>query len=548
MGIVSPASSSALYMARVTPLPVGRVGAIAESGTVAGALLNNTRGVCFSHVISSGNEAVTEAADLIDFFAADPATSVVVAFLETVRSPDRFVAACERCHASGKPVIVVKAGRTEAARAAAAAHTGALAYPDRLVDAFFRHHGILRVDALEELLECAVVLDAGWRPGPRVAHVTLSGGQAELLHDASSDCRSLRLAHLEAETVERIRVAMPPYGPVANPFDAWNLVDWETSYPPCLAAIACDPNVDVLVAWSEAPAHHPTSGQGLTQRVGEAAAAAAKRAGKPVAVGTTLWGSVDAQLAGEFAAAGVPLLSGLRQATVALDRAAQYAAYTPAPAVPAMAAPALGAAPFAGMAALRLLGEAGVPIVATREAANADEAVALASEIGYPVVVKAGDPTVLHRTEVGGVALHLHDAASVRAAAERMRPPLLVQAQVSGGQELILGLQRHPDLGIFVLLGLGGIWAEIFDDVAIRKAPLRPGEGREMVQELRARPLLEGARGRPVLDIAALAEAVERLALLGARLGPALVSLDVNPLVVLPRGVVALDALVVPAG
>lgn len=549
MGIVSPARRFALYMTQVdAQIPVGRIAAIAESGTVAGALLNNGRGVAFSYVISSGNEAVTAAADLIDFFADDPDTGLVIAFLETIRSPQRFALACARCREAGKPVVIVKAGRTEAARTAAAAHTGALAYPERLADAFLRHHGVLRVDTLEELLETALLLEAGWRPGTRVAHVTLSGGQAELLHDAAHDSRTLRLAELSPATVETLRTLQPPFAPIANPLDAWNLLDWETSFPRCLEAIACDPQVDALVAWSEGSGRYFTSGPGLTHQVGTAAIAAQERSGKPVAVGTTMWGSADAELTARFAEHGIPMLTGLRQSAVALDRAAEYAAYTPPPTVSPAPARTLGPAPFAGLPALHLLAEAGLAIVPTRLAGDAEAAVAAAEALGYPVVVKAGDPSVLHRTEIGGVAIDLPDAAAVRAAAARIPAPLLVQSMAGSGQEVILGLQRNPDLGTFVLLGLGGIWAEVLDDVVVRKVPLRPDEAAEMVQALRSLPLFQGARGRPLLDIAALADAIERLADLGTQLGAALDALDINPLLVLPSGVLALDALVVPAG
>jgi acyl-CoA synthetase (NDP forming) len=547
MGTVSPASAAALYMARIdAPLPPGRVGLIAESGSVCATLLNNRRGVRFSHAISSGNEAVVAAADLVSFFADDPDTDLVLAFLETIRAPERFFAACDRCAVAGKPVVVLKAGRSPAASDAATAHTGALAYPDRLVDASFRQHGVLRVDTLEELLECAVALPALRPPGPRTAFLSFSGGLNELTLDLTVGSRALQLARFEDTTVERLRELFVPHAPISSPLDAWNLLDFQTGFPACLDLVANDPNVDLIVAVTEAPASYPTSGGHLSHRAGESAIATQARTGKPVALLTPLWGSVNPDLEAMLVQHGIPLLSGLRAATTALDRTIQHSSFEPAPPPIAASPAAVGDAPFAGMPALRLLAEAGLPVVTTREAADAAMAVAAAEEIGYPVVVKAGDPDVLHRTEVGGVALDLRDAADVRRAVERIGPPVLVQAYVSGGQELLLGLQRHPELGPFILLGLGGIWAEVLDDVAVRALPIRAGAGRELIDELRARPLLDGARGGPALDIAALARSVEQLAAFGLRLGPGLAALDVNPLVVLPDGVLALDALVVP--
>ncbi|MFI5267012.1 MAG: acetate--CoA ligase family protein, partial [Chloroflexota bacterium] len=202
--------------------------------------------------------------------------------------------------------------------------------------------------------------------------------------------------------------------------------------------------------------------------------------------------------------------------------------------------------PTSGLPALELVKAIGIPVLESVLVLGPNQAAAEAERLGFPVVLKLGDPPVLHKTESQGVVLGLDSPRAVREAALRLGGPLLVQRQVSGGLEMILGLQTDPRLGTFVLCGLGGIWAEALDDVAIRPVGLRQGEAHDMLDQLRARKWLDGLRGSPALDVEALAQAVERLAAFGEAHGSAIASLDINPAIVLPQGVIAVDALVVP--
>jgi acyl-CoA synthetase (NDP forming) len=551
-GVLNVAHGSALYLDRIHErLNPGHVGLISQSGTLTTALVNNARGVTFSFVASTGNEAVVEAADVLEFLVTDPNTRVIAAFLETIRSPERFFALCDDARASGKPVIVLKAGRTEAASAAALAHTGALAAPYRQVEARLRRAGVLSVGSLEELLETAVAVSGRRRLGKRIAAVTLSGGQAELMLDTVEGLH-LEFAQPAPATMSKIQALGLR---AANPLDAWGSDDFDASFPLCIDAFRDDPGIDTVVALVEATARYPTGHPELAAQVAAAVERSQSGTDKQMVVLTTLSGNVDPELQERLAHGGIPLLSGLRQALVALDRAALLGEHeADRPLVPHAAtgdpASRLLDVPFSGLEALDVLREAGLDVVDTRAAADEDDAVRAASELGYPVVLKTADPTVLHKTELGAVSVGLRSEEDMRASARRIteRLPgttLLVQPQISGGLEMILGLQSDPELGSFVLLGLGGVWAEIFDDVSMRALPLRRGEAAEMLDELRASPLLDGARGAEALDRVALVRAIERLAALGVALDGAFESIDVNPLFVFPHGAVAVDAVVV---
>ncbi len=560
MGLVNFSASSALYLDPVEPYTAGRVSLISNSGSVAVALTNNSRGVRWSHVVSSGNEAVVGSADLLAYAVDDPATSIVAAFIETIRDPERFFAECDRAHAAGKPVVVLKSGRSERSQAAAQAHSGALAVPDRLLDALFRRHHVIRVASMEALLNTVTLLGAGRLPaGDGLVVVSESGGEVGLILDEVNGL-DLRFPALGPDTIARVSDYVPPAVMARNPIDLWALADAEHSYPKLLTEIVADPEVATLAAVVQTDSGPTIPGDALAQGTAAATAAAASTH-KPVALIAPLDGATDPELVQVLASAGVALLSGFGQALRAIELVTRHARPARTAAVPAdvdehavrRRFAALDDQPAAGQRALDLLAAAGIPTVRSAEVLTADEAVTAAIAIGYPVAVKLGDPAVLHKTEVGGVILGVGDEQAVRSAVARIRSmpagaggPIVIQQQITGGLELILGIQHQAGLGTFVLAGSGGIWTEVLEDVAFRPAGLRTGEAREMLGELRVSRILRGARGTAPLDIDSVADAVARIDALAGILGPQLTSLDLNPLVALPHGVVALDALVVP--
>ncbi|MDQ2744579.1 MAG: acetate--CoA ligase family protein [Chloroflexota bacterium] len=555
-GYINFCHPSALYMDVVHPYEPGYCALFSESGSVTAALTNNKRGVRWSHIVSCGNEAVCDSSDLLSYFVDDPHTTVICAFLETIRSPERFFAECERAMAAGKPVVVLKSGRTEAARNMVVTHSGSLSPSDRLIDELFRRYGVLRVESMEELLETAIALQ-GRRPhGNRVAAVTASGGQIELILDETGK-HGFQHPALASQTQEYLHGVLPDFLPTSNPLDYWGITDYEAAYPGILHALAADPNVDIVVGIADAN-HGPTGdeGQDVSQRA--TAAEIAAETDKVIAMITTLDGSATPAAVEESLARNVLFLSGIPMGFKALERLVTYSSFTVAPPLDGSLdgveleriVDEMDGHPTAGTRALDMLAAAGIPVAQHAVARDADAAASAAERIGYPVVAKIGDSDALHKTDSGGVILDLRDEAAVRDAFRRLKAAgadrVMIQAQVPSGVELILGLQSDPSLGTFVLAGIGGIWTEVLNDVAIRPTGLRAGEAAGMLNELRSQRLLDGVRGAPSVDRASIVRAIEVLDFLARQFGPRLESIDINPLVATPEGVIAVDAVVVP--
>jgi acyl-CoA synthetase (NDP forming) len=555
-GVVNFTQPSAQYMDKVHPYEPGPVALFAQSGSVATALTNNPRGVRWSHIVSCGNEAVSGSADLLGYFVDDPQTSIIAGFIETIRRPEQFFHECERAYEAGKPIVILKSGRTEAARRMATTHSGALSAPDRLVDELLKRHHVLRVDSMEELLETVLALGGGKQPaGNRLAVVTASGGQIELILDEFGKY-DLQLPTLASHTQATLRAMLPDFLQPTNPLDYWGIPDYRGAYPKILRALAEDPSVDVVVGFVDTT-FGPTGDEGRARFTIQTAAEISAETDTVIALVSNLDGSVSESVARQAQAEKVIFLSGLPVGLRAIERLITYAKPRPRsgstpPDDPGLAARTsrLGSKPVSGLPALEFLRSAGLPTVQTVEVGSADEAGAAARRLGFPVVAKIGDVDVLHKTEAGGVLLDLADEGAVRSAYQLLRTAganrVLVQTQVNKGLEIILGLTTDERFGTFILAGLGGIWIEVLDDVAIRPVGLREGEAEAMVSELRSSRWLEGLRGSPPLDRGALVAAIEALDRLGQAQGSRLLSLDVNPLIVLPEGAVAVDAVVVP--
>jgi len=555
-GTINFALPSALYLRHVQPYKPGSVGVISQSGLVTTAIVNSRIGLRFRHVISTGNEAVTTSADLVEFFVDDPEVATIVLFLEHIREPARFFAACDRAAANGKPVVVLKAGRTEAAREAIVSHSGVLSPPDRLVDAALKAHGVIRVDSLEDLLGTALAVGGRPAKGNRVAAITISGGHIELLHDHAASA-GIAFPHLDQRTLDGLREVLPPSLRPGNPLDAWGLENPEKDFARCVSLVSRDPNIDIIVVMAE-PWQHPTGDVGAHQLYIDSARAVAAETEKVVVLLASASGAQQ-EFAEEMAADGVLALAGIRDGLRCLGHLSQTERQFrhKDPAVITIDAGLvdaelgrLGDQPVSGQAVLHLLSSIGIPIARTYVATSADAAVQASRELGWPVAVKSGDPHLAHKLEAAAVVLDLDGDLQVMSAAEAIlaagHGPLLVQPMVQNGVEVILGIVSDQELGAFVVVGAGGSWAEALDDVSIRAVPLDVGEAEAMIKALRAWPLLTGGRGRQPLDVSALCRAVDALSAFGARFGDRIDALEINPLFAIANGVVAVDALLVP--
>jgi acyl-CoA synthetase (NDP forming) len=544
MGVYSaPARLNGTYFWDLPRTP-GGISIVSQSGAYGGLIFRHLggRGLGVARFLSIGNQADVELAEVLDWLVDDPATTLIACFVEALRDGPRFLAATRRA-AGRTPIVALKGGRSDAGRRAAGSHTGALAGSHEVFRAACLGAGVVLAEETEEFFDAIETLAAGGpRPrAPSLAVVTVSGGPSVVAADAA-EREGLAVPALGEPARAALRALLPPFAAVGNPVDLTPQVD-PPVIGPAVRRVLDEPSVAGVLAVNVG-LDIPAFADGVI--------AAAAATGKPAVAFTA-----DApEITARFRAAGVPVLSSPERAVRAWR--ALWRASTPAPRVPAPT-PALpadvrqalaaagGALPYP--LARRLLESAGVRFCREALAAGAEEAVAAAERIGYPVVVKADVVGLTHKTEAGGVVLDLGDAAAVRAACAALRARagaerFVVQERVGPGVELLLGARRDEVFGPVVVLGAGGVLTEVMQDVSLRLAPLGEGEAEAMLAE-GARPrLLAGPRGLRPVEPPALVRAVHAVAALIVA-EPRIAELDLNPLIAAGGDVVAVDALVV---
>ena len=532
----------------------GGISMTSQSGAWGNAvmILANQEGLGFRHYVSTGNEAQTTSLDVVDWYLDDP---------------HRLVGIGRKALELGKPYLLWKVGTSEAGARAAASHTANLGGEMALYRAAFEQSGIIEVTDVDDLADRAHALLTGRRPGGnRVAVISMSGGAGVLMADHCA-AAGLELPTLSPDTLERLRAILPAFAGLNNPIDVTgNVSAREGSFVEALELILADPLVDMLgicLASISGPA-----GNQIAIDVARVCAATTK----PVLVA---W-CADVERTREgyeaLAAVGTPRYDTPVRCARGMDalwhfeRARRDHERISAEPVLRLERPAQRQA-MAGLQAdlteyqaKQVLADYGIPVTREALATTAEQAVDLAGQIGYPVVMKIVSPMIPHKTEAGGVKVGVRDAQAVRDAfaeivanAGRHSPGapidgVLVQAMVSGGTEVILGVTQDPLFGPAILFGLGGIFAEVMKDVCFRIAPITRSEAMAMIRSIKAFPILDGARGRPKADLEALADALVRLAALAVDLQDSIAEIDINPLIVLPagQGVVAVDALFKP--
>jgi acyl-CoA synthetase (NDP forming) len=573
LGFVNYHTRVPAYALTLTPpLEPGSIALLSQSGAMLLQFhrLGQARGIGLAYTVSIGNEAMLDAAAFLDLLLERPEVRVLGALLEGVRAPDRFLAVADRALAAGKPLVVYKVGGGEVTSRSVAAHTGSLAGADEVVDAAFRQHGVVRVHSLEELVEtCALLAARGWPAGPRTAVITTSGGACGIIADQAVGSR-VELPDFAPATRQRLAELLPDFGTPQNPLDTTGvIVDQPALLGDCVDAVAAEGGYDALLVNSDLPRDPGPNPQVTERRVSGLAEALGRT---PIFSTVASSSAMDPSPYGRelMAKHGLHVAAGLTMGVRALHHAIGYGqararASGRRPKADAVREPPFLVEGWSGVVpeleAKRLLAEYGLHAPRDRLALDAGQAVEIADDIGYPVVLKVQSPDIAHRSDVGGVRLGVRGADEVRAAwpevmaAVRSHRPdaridgLLVAEQVDAVVELIAGLKVDEVFGPVVVAGAGGIFVEVLRDVALRLPPLDQEEARAMLEELRVAPLLHGARGRPPADVDAAAAALACLGELALDLGPRLRALDVNPLLVLPegRGVLAADALVVLA-
>lgn len=544
-------------------------GFVSQSGGFGAVMhaITADRGIGFTYFISSGNECVLQFADYLDYMVEDAATKVIGGYLEGIKDGRKLFQAAEKALLAQKPVILIKTGRHPAAAKAVFSHTGALAGADRVYNAFFKQKGIIRAEGVDELDTMLSILAGGGLPrGNRAGIIVGSGGNGALLADKCEEA-GLRVATFAADTQKALSELLPSFGTAANPVDMTTKVLTDASLlKETTLLVLKDPGVDLLIImhWSS-----PLPGQSQpTREIVNLLAHAAK----PVVV--LVWGTDESALADLrfFRKHRVAAVREIDYATRSLAALAQYAAKAQAhssrPAIQPEPAPdrektALLLKKYPPGCTLseaqsrEILSSYSIPVTRGGLAANEEEAVKIAAELGCPVVLKIDSPDLPHKTEIGGVKLSLDTPDKIKTAyreiiqnVQKHRPHALirgvqVQEMLSGGIEAVAGISRDPVFGPIVLFGLGGIWVEALEDVTLRVAPLTAADAEEMLSEIKGARVLSGLRGRPPADQAAIIRVLLKLSQLALDF-PEINELDINPLFVFRegRGVLAADALI----
>jgi acyl-CoA synthetase (NDP forming) len=525
------------------PLPAGSVGLVSQSGNIVletGLLLADA-GLGFSRVASVGNQADVDVTDVLENLARHDGTQAIGVYCEDFRDGRAFA---EAAREAGKPVVLLTVGRTPAAVRAARSHTGALTSDLDAVDAACRAAGVHRVDTPRRLVDALQALLAAERPrGPRVAVVGDGGGYGAVASDLLGAV-GLELPELAEGTQSTLRASLPPTAATVNPVDLAGAGEQDTfSFARTTRIVLESGDVDSVLFTAYFGGYSSLSDE-LREREVEVAAqlaAAAHETARPLVVHTMHWDSPPARA---LRRSGVPVYRAIESAVAALRALGDDTRVrTPVPAVPPAADPVGGTGYAEARAALAA---AGVPFGAAQSAVTADEAVAAADELGYPVVLKAVG--AVHKSDAGGVVLALRDRASVAAAVERLaaaRYSVEREEDTAAGLELLAGARWDRRFGPIVVVGAGGVHAELLRDTAAALAPVDAEAAEDLLRSLRGATILTGARGRPPLDLAAAAEAIAALSRFAAE-HPELAEVEVNPLLVRERGAVGLDARFVP--
>jgi acetyltransferase len=554
---------------RIVTMEAGPVAIAGQSGAIVMAIRQalEDRGVGVGYMVTTGNEAGLETPDLMAYFAADPSIRVIVVYLEGVRNTKVFRQACKAARAAGKPVIALKLGASEGGRAAAMAHTGALAGSIETFDAISTREGVVRVRGLDELIETTECFVHAEPPkAARLAAVSLSGGKRGLLIDAFHSA-GLNFAPLSQNATEKLAKMLGPGSIVGNPLDAGFAAVVDPSvYMQSIATMIDDPDTDIVIIDAELPkAPHELREKNL-HIVNEMAG----KASKPVVyISTMSIGFTEFTKELRKSLPHLAVMQGLDRAVGAIKSLIDYASLrkvvpdilsSSSPSARAMLERTLKNATGAALdevASKKLLKAYGIPVSKEEIATDAAGAVKIAKKIGFPVVAKVVSADILHKSDIGGVVLNLNNAADVKKAFNditarvkklKNKPKLegiLIAQQVKADLELVIGASLDAEMGPVVLFGTGGVDIELMKDVALAGAPLDVAEAKELINRTKAGVKLKGYRGKPALHEASAVKAIVGLSNLMADAGTRIASIDVNPFLINTKTGVAVDGLIV---
>ncbi len=551
------------------PLLPGTVALISQSGALGAMMLNyaHTQNVGLNMLISTGNEATISVTDALQYAVEDEATKVIALFMETVREPDRFLQIARRAFELGKPIVVLKAGRSEVTARVALTHTGALTGDDRVIDALFQQLAIIRVNSIEELILTAnTFAKVGKLPGRRMGIVAISGGACDLAADLAEEA-GIILPIFSEQTKAELRALLPVLGPANNPLDVTGAaMNKQELMGNLLSVVTREAGLDAVLCMMEPPADETPQSRflmNILEGIGQALESSSIPAFMiPLA-------SNDVRRSGRaflertqvpFLSGGIrillPALGKLMDWTERYHAAQAKAQQTPVAAITPLTVGADAVGSWSEHQARAFLQQHDIPVIPAALATSASEAVEVARTMGLPVALKIASPDILHKSDIGGVKLGLQDEEAVYDAyAQVMRSaqaaaPLarlegvLISPMRSGGIELLVGVTRDVTWGQVLAVGMGGIWVEVLKDTKLRVLPISREDVRTMLTELQGAKLLHGARGSKPADIDGLIEVIYRVTELAQSLKDEIESLEINPLRVDGSQIEALDAVI----
>ena len=532
----------------------GRIGIASQSGaygTHVFAVARN-RGIGTPICVTTGNEGDVTVGDVIGWLAEDPDTDVIAAYAEGIREPETFLAALDAARRAKKPVVMMKVGTSAIGKHAAQSHTASIAGDDRVIEAVLAEFGVVRARTTEEMLDIALTATRRIYPaGNTLGVITISGGAGVLISDAA-EAAGLKLPAMPDEAQARLKAMLPfaaPRNPVdctAQAFNDMSLIGRFTD------SMVEDGKYSSILAFFSQVGGSKTIAPALREQLN---ATKTKHPDRLYVLSVV----ARPEQVREYEEDGFAVFEDPTRAVIAIDAMGRFGdafARAPDPAPAPMSAVTLPADNPSEAEAKRILADAGIESAPEQACMTEEAAVDAASRFGFPVVMKILSPDIVHKSEIGGVLLGVTDADAVRqgfatlqARARAAIPDarlegVLVAKQLVGGVECIIGIHRDPVFGLVAVFGLGGIFVEILQDVALRRCPFGPDAAERMIRSLKAAPILLGARGRTPVDVKRLAAMLSHLSQWAVAAGPRLVSVDLNPVLALSDGAYALDAVI----
>jgi acyl-CoA synthetase (NDP forming) len=537
----------------------GNITLISQSGAGMCGILDVDERLNFNLAVSTGQELSVSVEDYMDWALEQPETKVIGLFLETSRRPDSLIAALEKARRKRIPVVAVKVGRAALSAELAVSHCGALAGNDAAYAALFDRHGVQRVEDMDELATALIMFAQPHPVAPGgVVAIHDSGGERQLLIDLAERMH-VPLTRLAPETVRDLEQLLDPGLPAVNPLDAWSAggMEYHLSMEACFAKLLEDPG-----AAFGAVVHDRSAGGAIFPAYAGYLRAGHAAAGKPVFLVTNRQGTGADPLVIELTREGFPVLDGVRSFLSGARCLLEYCDFLSRPAQEAPAANEVATArwrarlaegtPINEAEAMSLLTECGIPGVAALHVGNEGELKSLTAGLRYPIVLKTANPAIAHKSDAGGVVRDIASQAQLLKAYAAMSRGLGSAATLApmvreDGVEMILGMTSDDQFGPIVLLGIGGVQAELLGDVVTALPPFDAGTAERLIDRLRMRRLLDRVRGRPAVDVPAFCRAAAAFSAMVPAIADLVREIDINPVKVFEKGCLALDALIVPA-